>query len=53
MDKFFWGKDMEEVFDWTKRFQMVAKVSELNEDKFFKIAKLNLKRQGPKLVLSA
>jgi hypothetical protein len=43
MDKLFWGKDMEDVFDWTKRLQMVRKVKELDEDKFFKNAKLNLK----------
>jgi hypothetical protein len=26
------------LFDWTKRLQMVVKVKELDEDKFFKIA---------------
>jgi len=43
MDELFWDKDMEDVFDWTKRLQMATKVKELDEDKFFKIAKLNLK----------
>jgi len=43
MDELFWDKDMEDVFDWTKRLQMATKVRELDEDKFFKIAKLNLK----------
>jgi hypothetical protein len=31
------------IFDWTEKLQMVTKVKELNEDKFSKIAKLNLK----------
>jgi hypothetical protein len=26
MDKAFWGKDMEDVFDWTKRLWMVIEV---------------------------
>ncbi len=44
MDKLFWGKDMEDVFDWIhQKLQMAAEVKELDEDKFFKIAKLNLK----------
>lgn len=43
MDELFWGKDMEDDFDWTKRLQMVIKVRELDEDKLFKIAKFNLK----------
>jgi hypothetical protein len=43
MDEFFLGKDMEDVFDWTIRFQMAAKVKELNQHKFFKTAKFNLK----------
>jgi hypothetical protein len=40
MDEFFWGKDMEYVFDWIERLQMDVEVKELNEDKLFK---LNLK----------
>jgi hypothetical protein len=43
MDELFWGKDMEDVFCWMERLQMVAKVKELNENKFSKIAKFNLK----------
>jgi hypothetical protein len=34
---------MEDIFDWTKMLQMVIEVKELDEDKFFKIVKLNLK----------
>jgi hypothetical protein len=34
---------MEDIFDWTKKLHMVVEVKELNEDKLFKIAKLNLK----------
>jgi len=43
MDELFWGKDMEEIFDWTKRLQMAVEVRELDEDKLFKIARFNLK----------
>lgn len=43
MDELFWGKDMEDIFDWTKQLRMVTKVQELDEEKLFKIAKLNLK----------
>jgi hypothetical protein len=43
MEERFWGKDMQDIFYWTKRLQMVVKVRELDENKFFKIAKLNLK----------
>ncbi len=43
MDKLFQGKDMEDVFDWTKRLQMDVEVKKLDENKLFKIAKLNLK----------
>jgi hypothetical protein len=43
MEELFWGKDMEDIFDWTKRLQMVVEVKELDEDKLFKIAKFNLK----------
>ncbi len=42
MDELFWGKDMEDVFDWIKRLQMVIEVQELDEEKLFKITKLNL-----------
>jgi hypothetical protein len=34
---------MEDVFDWTKRLQMDVEVKKLDENKLFKIAKLNLK----------
>jgi hypothetical protein len=34
---------MEDIFDWTKMLQMDIEVKELDEDKFFKIVKLNLK----------
>ncbi len=44
MDKLFWGEDMEDVFDWIdQKLQMAVKIKELDENKFFKIAKLNLK----------
>ncbi len=44
MEKLFWGKDMEDVFDLIdQKLQMAAGVKELDEDKLFKIVKLNLK----------
>ncbi len=46
MDELFWGKDMEDVFDWTNKLQMDKEVQELDEEKLFKIAKLNLRRKA-------
>ncbi len=43
MDELFWGRDHEDVNDWAERLTMAAKVRDLNGDKFFKIAKLNLR----------
>jgi hypothetical protein len=43
MDELFWGKDMEDIFDWIEQLRMVTKVQELDEKKLFKIVKLNLK----------
>jgi len=43
MDKLFWGRDHEDVNDWAKRLSMVVEVRDLNADKLFKIAKLNLR----------
>jgi hypothetical protein len=43
MDELFWGRDHEDVNDWAERFTMVAEVRDLNADKLFKIAKLNLR----------
>jgi hypothetical protein len=43
MDELFWGCDHEDVNDWSERLIMVAKVRDLNLDKLFKVAKLNLK----------
>jgi hypothetical protein len=43
MDELFWGKDHEDVNDWAERLTMVAEVRDLNDDKLFKIAKLNLR----------
>jgi len=58
MDELFWGRDHEDVNDWAERLTMVAEVQDLNVDKLFKIAKLNLrgrakewfKRMQPALV---
>jgi hypothetical protein len=43
MDELFWGRDHEDVNDWAERLTMAAKVRDLNGDKLFKIAKLNLR----------
>jgi hypothetical protein len=43
MDELFWGRDHEDVNDWAERLTMAAKLRDLNADKLFKIAKLNLR----------
>jgi hypothetical protein len=43
MDELFWGRDHEDVNDWVERLTMAAEVRDLNGDKLFKIAKLNLR----------
>jgi hypothetical protein len=42
MDELFWGKDHEDVNNWAERLIMAVEVRDLNDDKLFKIAKLNL-----------
>jgi hypothetical protein len=46
MDELFWGRDHEDVSDWAERLNMAAQVRNLNADKLFKIAKLNLRRRA-------
>ncbi len=43
MDELFWGREYEDVSDWAERLTMAAEVRDLNADKLFKIAKLNLR----------
>ncbi len=43
MDELFRGWEYEDVSDWAERLIMVAEVRDLNADKLFKIAKLNLR----------
>ncbi len=43
MDELFWGSDHEDVNDWAERLTMAAEVRDLNANKLFKIAKLNLR----------
>jgi hypothetical protein len=43
MDELFWGRDHEDVNDWVERLTMAIEVRDLNLDKLFKIAKLNLR----------
>jgi hypothetical protein len=48
MDELFWGRDHEDVDDWADRLNMAAEVRNLNADKLFKIAKLNLRGRARK-----
>jgi hypothetical protein len=45
MDELFWGQDHEDVNDWAEMIglTMAAEVRDLNTNKLFKIAKLNLR----------
>jgi hypothetical protein len=43
MDELFWGHDHEDINDWAERLTMAAEVWDLNVNKLFKIAKLNLR----------
>ncbi len=43
MDELFWGRNHEDVNDWAERLTMANEVKVLNDDKLFKIAKLNLR----------
>ncbi len=43
MDELLWGRDYEDVNDWAEWLIMAAEVRDLNADKLFKIAKLNLR----------
>jgi hypothetical protein len=46
MDELFWGHDHEDINDWAERLTMAAKVWDLNVNKLFKIAKLNLRSKA-------
>jgi hypothetical protein len=43
LDDLFWGCEYEDVTDWAERLTMAAEVRDLTLNKFFKIAKLNLR----------
>jgi hypothetical protein len=43
MDELLWGRDHDDVNDWAERLTMVVEVWDLNVNKLFKIAKLNLR----------
>jgi hypothetical protein len=43
MDELFWGHDHEDVNEWAERLTMVVEIKDLNANKSFKIAKLNLR----------
>jgi hypothetical protein len=44
-DELLWGKDHEDVNDWAEHLTMAIEVRDFNDDKLFKIAKLNLHDQ--------
>jgi hypothetical protein len=46
MDKHFWGKEFEDVLDWTKRLKMALEMQRYDELKFFLISKLNLQNKA-------
>ncbi len=46
MDELFWGKDHEDVNDQAECLIMAAEVKYFNDDKLFKITKLNLHCQA-------
>jgi hypothetical protein len=48
MDELFWGRDHEDVNDWAEKLTMAVEVQDLNVDKLFKIAKLNLRGRAKK-----
>ncbi len=43
MDELFWGRNHEDINDWAETLTMAAEVRDLNVNKLFKIAKLNLR----------
>jgi hypothetical protein len=43
MDELFWGREFEDVVDLVERLEMVAKMSNYDEIKFFKIACLSMR----------
>ncbi len=44
MNELFWGRNHEDVNDWVEILTMVVEVQDLNADKLFNFAKLNLRR---------
>jgi hypothetical protein len=46
MNELFWGRDHEDINDWVERLIMATEVKDLNDDKLFKIAKLNLRNKA-------
>jgi hypothetical protein len=46
MDELLWWNNLEDVLNWTKRLQKVIEMWEYDEDKLFKIVRLNMYGQG-------
>jgi hypothetical protein len=49
MGELVWGKDHEDVNDWAERLIMATQVRDFNDDKLFKITKLNLHGRAKEL----
>jgi hypothetical protein len=43
MDELLWGKEFEAIHDWVERLEMATKVRGIDEQKMFKIGKLNFR----------
>jgi hypothetical protein len=43
MDEFFYSTELDDVHDWVERLEIATKVRGIDEQKLFKIGKLNLK----------
>jgi hypothetical protein len=43
MDELFWGKEFENILDWTMRLKMASDVRGYDEVKLCKIVKLNMR----------
>jgi hypothetical protein len=46
MDELLRGKEFEDVHDWVERLEMATKVRGIDEQKLFKIGRLNLRNKS-------
>jgi len=43
MDELCWGIELEDVHDWVEKLELATKVRGIDEQKLFKVGRLNLK----------